>query len=237
MPNPVVAVTAGASIVGGYMSSKAQKDAAAQAAGAQTEAAQLGIEESRRQFDRMQEILQPYTQAGTQAIGRQGAIAGLQGPEAQERFIREIEQSPAFEAVVEQGEQAILQRASATGGIRGGNVQGALAQFRPAMLNQFIDREFQRLSELGRIGQASAAGVGAAGIQTGQDIAGQFTQIGSAQAGEAVARGQANVNLYGDIATGTGTVAGAWPSSTPPDQPPPLTPEQRRIVMETGSMF
>ena len=207
MPNPIVAVTAGSSIVGGYMNSKAQKDAAAQAAGAQTAASEASITESRRQFDRMQEILQPYTQAGQQAIQRQGAIAGLQGPETQAEFIRSIEESPAFESVVEQGEQAILQRASATGGLRGGNVQASLAQFRPAMLNQFIDREFQRLSEIGRVGQASAAGVGAAGIQTGQDIGRQFTQIGSAQAGEAIARGQANVNLYGDIGKGVGIIA------------------------------
>ncbi len=201
---------AGAGLIGGYMSSKAQKDAASEAAGAQTEAARLGIEESRRQFESMQKLLQPYTQAGQQAIQRQGAIAGLQGPEAQEKFIKELESSPLFTSIIEQGEEAILQSASATGGLRGGNVQGALARFRPAMLNEFINREYSRLAEITRIGQASGAGVGAAGIQTGRDIAGLQTGIGSARAGEAIARGQANVNLYGDIEKSIGTVTGAF---------------------------
>lgn len=233
MPNPIVAITAGSSIVGGYMNAKAQKDAASEAAGAQTEAARLSIEESRHQFESMQKLLQPYTQAGQQAIQRQGAIAGLQGPEAQRRFVEELESSPLFQGIVEQGEEAILQRASATGGLRGGNVQGALAEFRPAMLDQFITREYERLGGIAGIGQASAAGVGAAGLQTGRDIGFQQTQIGASRAGEAVARGQANVNLYGNIATAAGTVAGAWPSSAPPS---PLTNEQR-IAMETGRMF
>ncbi|WP_449405980.1 hypothetical protein [Massilia phosphatilytica] len=37
--------------------------------------------------------------------------------------------APRFQALQQQGNDAILANASATGGLRGGNVQGALGQF------------------------------------------------------------------------------------------------------------
>jgi hypothetical protein len=101
----------------------------------------MGIEEQRRQFDEIQKLLSPYVQAGTgaisgfqpfqeagaQAFEQQQALAGLRGPEAQQAAIAQIEQSPFLQAQIRQGEEAMLQRASATGGLRGGNIQAALA--------------------------------------------------------------------------------------------------------------
>jgi hypothetical protein len=75
--------------------------------------------------------------AGGPALQAQMAALGLSGPEAQQEYVAQQEQSPAFQALARQQEEALLQNASATGGLRGGNVQGALAQFRPALLNQF----------------------------------------------------------------------------------------------------
>lgn len=208
MPDPVtMAVVGGTQLVSGYMGAKEQRRAAGEAAGAQVEAARLGTEEQRRQFERIQELLQPYTEAGAGALGGQQALLGLAGPEAQQQAIAGLEGSPIFEALTRQGEEAILQRASATGGLRGGDVQGALAQYRPAMLKQLIESQYSKLGGMAGMGQASAAGVGAAGQATGANIANLLAQAGQAQAGQAIAGGQARASMYGDIGQLIGTGA------------------------------
>jgi hypothetical protein len=196
---------AAATIGTGLLAANAAKSAGETAAGAQTEAAQAGIEEQRRQFDKVQELLAPYVEAGAGGLSGQLALAGVSGPEAEQAQIDRILAGPQYEALVGQGEEALLQQASATGGLRGGNVQGALAQFRPQILSQLIEQQYGRLGGLTGIGQASAAGVGAAGQATGTNIANLLAQQGAAQAGGALARGQANVDLFGNIGGAIGT--------------------------------
>ena len=198
----------GGSIAGGLISSSAQKKAASTAAAAQTQASEAGIAEQRRQFDEITALLQPYVSAGESAIGGQLALAGLEGPEAQQAAITALEQGPQYEALVRQGEEALLQSAAATGGLRGGNVQGALAQFRPQMLSNLIESQYSRLGGLTNVGQASAARQAAAGSAAAGNITNLLQQQGAATAGAALARGQATANLFGDITGTIGTIAG-----------------------------
>lgn len=192
MPDPVTAlVVGGTQVVGGIMQSSAASDAA----GAQTAAAEAGIAEQRRQFDLVQQLLKPYVEAGAPALQQQQALIGLQGAEAQQQAISALEGSPLFQAQVRQGEEALLQRASATGGLRGGNIQAALAQFRPQMLQREIETQYGRLGGLTSLGQQSAAGVGTAGMQTGARVAGLYGDVGAAQAGKELAQGQAFANV------------------------------------------
>lgn len=229
----VAAAVIGSAVVGGVMSSSAQKSAAKTAAGAQTEASQLSVEEQRRQFDEMKKILEPYVSAGTpalqqmasyaevgpQALDKQLAMAGLKGPEAQQMAIAEIEQSPLYQAQVRQGEEAMLQQASATGGLRGGNLQGALAQYRPQMLAAAIENQYNRLGgltsfgagttqNLATIGQASAAGQAAQGMNMAANVGNALMSSGQAQAQAALASGQATANMWGNISGSVGTAAG-----------------------------
>jgi hypothetical protein len=208
MPDPVTAI-AGSTLFGGMM----QADAAESAAGAQAGAAAEGIAEQRRQFDEIQKLLAPYVQAGqgaisgfqpfqeagAQAFEQQQALAGLRGPEAQQAAISQVEQSPFLQAQIQQGEEAMLQRASATGGLRGGNIQAALAQFRPQMLQQAIEQQYGRLGgfagaglgvteQLYRGGQASAANQASAAGTMGSNVANLLQQQGAAQAGGALGR-------------------------------------------------
>ena len=180
MPDPIsAAIGAGASIVGGSMQSRAARSAAS----SQEQAAEAGIAEQARQFDEMRRLLQPYVDVGQPALAAQQAQIGLQGPQAQQAAIEQIAQGPLLQALTRQGEQAMLQNASATGGLRGGNLQGALAQFRPAMLQAALDQQYARLGGLTSLGQQSAAGVGTAGLQTGVNTAALLGQAGAAQAG------------------------------------------------------
>lgn len=204
---PLIA-TIGSAIIGGAMSSKAQKSAAKTAAGAQTAATDASMAEQRRQFDSIQALFRPYVEAGGGALARQLDLVGNNGPEAQQRAIQAIEMGPEFAAMTRQGEEAILQNAAATGGLRGGNVQSALAKFRPEVLSSLLNQQYQRLGGLTQLGQASA-GNQAAGAQTfANNMSQLFTQRGEALAGSALARGQANANMWGNIAGSVGFAAG-----------------------------
>lgn len=231
MPDPtggiltaVVASTAAAGVgsaISGSKASSAAKSAAATQAASQSEA----INEQRRQFDTIRELLSPYIEAGkpdlTQpyigagpgALQAMQGLAGLRGAGEQQAAIEQIKQSAQFQELARQGEEGILQNAAATGGLRGGNVQAALSQFRPALLNQLIESQYGKLAGLTslgstsaenllRLGQASAAGTAAAGQQSAQNIGNLMVGQGQARAGGIT--GAANA-----FAQGVGGVTGA----------------------------
>jgi len=200
------ALTVGGGVVSGIMSSNAQSDAAAQASGAQTEASQASIAEQQRQFNALQKLLSPYVAAGTTALGQQGNLIGLGGNAAQQSAINQLKTSSQFDELNRQGQNSILQNASATGGLRGGNVQGALAQFSPQLLNQLISQQYTNLGGMTSLGQNSAAMTGNAGMQSANAISNQYGQIGAAQAGNSLAQGNAQSQLYNSIGTAFGTL-------------------------------
>jgi hypothetical protein len=203
----IAVAVVGGSVVSGMMASDAQESAASTAAGAQIATSEAGIVEQRRQFDAVQKLLAPYITAGTGAISAQQNLIGLGGATEQQKAIDALQQSPQFQMLQQQGENALLQNASATGGLRGGNLQAALAQFRPQLLSQLIESQYGKLGALSGLGQASAAGQAAAAQQTGSDIATLLGQQGAAQAGSALASGQAQANAWGNVGQSIGNVA------------------------------
>lgn len=186
-------------VVGGITGSKDAAKAQQRAANLQSQAAQMGIEEQRRQFDAMVALMTPYIQTGTQAMGAQGNLIGLGGAATQQAAINELANSPQMAALIGQGENALLQNASATGGLRGGNTQAALAQFRPQLLNELINQRFTQLGGLASMGQSTAVGQGAAGQNMATNIGNLLAQQGAAQAGGALAAGNANRQAFGDL--------------------------------------
>lgn len=148
-------------------------------------------------------------QAGTAATPDQyipavAGVAGVSAADAQQNAINSLIAGPEFQSLVAQGEAGILGNASATGGLRGGNTQGALAQFRPQMLTALINQQLGRYSGVAASGQNAASQQAAAGQNTANSISALLEQQGASQAGAALAQGQAQSNLYGDFATGIG---------------------------------
>jgi hypothetical protein len=135
------------------------------------------------------------------------------GAERQRQAIQGIEQGPLFQELAKQGEQGILQNASATGGLRGGNVQGALAQFRPNLLNQLIEAQYGKLAGLTSLGSGSAQnllGVGqasAAGTAAAQQNAAQ--NIGNLMVGQGQAQAAGQIGAANAFAQGLGGVSSA----------------------------
>jgi hypothetical protein len=236
-------------VFGSITGAKQAGQAAERAATTQAGASDVAIAEQRRQFDEMVKLMSPYAQVGLPAIGgfgtyqaaglgavptlqkfaavgapaleEQQAIAGLLGPERQSQAIAKIEQGAGYQQQAQAGEEAILQRASATGGLRGGNVQAALGQFRPALLQQAIEQQYGRLGGLAatggtyatnlatsgqgateflsRLGQAAAAGQAAGGERSASNIANLLGQQAAATAGGQIAAGNVNRQAFGDI--------------------------------------
>jgi hypothetical protein len=200
MANPIAAV---ASVVtnigGGLLQRNTQRQAAAQASDAQIQGTEAGMNELRTQFSNLQELLRPYVQVGPEALQGQRAIVGLGGPAEEAAQIARIEQSPLFQAQVRQGEEAMLQQASATGGLRGGNIQAALAQFRPGMLQSQIDLQYERLGGLTSLGQRSAAAQAGAGMGLAESLSGLYGDIGASRAGRAMAEQRAQGQFQGGL--------------------------------------
>ncbi|CAB4160732.1 hypothetical protein UFOVP774_14 [uncultured Caudovirales phage] len=187
------------SVVGGITGAKQAGKAAEAAAATQAAAAQAGIDEQKRQFDKLVELMSPYVTAGTGAMAEQQALIGLKGQEAQAAAVAQQEQSPIFQALTQQGENAILQNASATGGLRGGNVQAALSQFRPQVLNSLIEQQYNRLGGFTKLGQASAAGQAESGMASADSIANLLANQGAATAGGQIAKGNVVRQSFGDL--------------------------------------
>lgn len=205
---PAAAVV-GAAVVGSAIASRNSAKAAGKAADAQTEASQAGIDEQRRQFDKLTQLLSPYAKAGSGSLIAQQNLLGLKGPEMQRAAIANIEKSPYFQATAQQGENAILQNASATGSLRGGNTQGALAQFRPQLLNQLVQQQYQNLGGITSLGQNAAAQTGNAGMQSAGNIGNLLAQQGQAQAGGYIGQANAQNQLVSNLIGIGGAAYGA----------------------------
>ena len=196
-------------VIGGITGAKQQGESAERAAGIQAGASEAGIAENRRQFDELVRLMSPFVTQGTQAFGAQGDLVGLGGSVAQQDAIRALEGSPQFTSLIQQGENALLQNASATGGLRGGNIQSALAQFRPQILSSLIESQYNKLGGLSQMGQAAAAGQASAGMQSAGTVSDLLAQQGAARAGGVLGQGSVVRQTFQDMLGIAATAAGA----------------------------
>jgi len=171
-------ISAGASILSGIAGGKG----ASKAAKVQAKAYQQGIDEQRRQFDITQGNFQPFLEAGTGALSGVGDLLGLNGGTVQSSAIDALKASPGFTSLFDTGADTILQNASATGGLRGGNTQNSLAQFGSGLLAQTIQQQLGNLGGLVGVGSGAAGSLGSLGQNNANSIAQLLGQKGSAQA-------------------------------------------------------
>jgi hypothetical protein len=206
--------SAAVTAVGGYMSARSKASAAAKAAGQQEAAYNRGLDEQNQKLEDIRDLLNPYTELGKKALESQGNLIGLGTPEQQRQAISNIEQGPQFQAMQQQGENSLLQNASATGGLRGGNIEGALAQFRPSLLSSLIQQQFSQLGGLSGQGLQASNALSGFTQNTGNNKSQLFGQIGAAQSGATLAQGAANAapwQMASDI--GSSYLGGAIGSS------------------------
>lgn len=211
-------IAAGSSILSGVLGGKGAKKAAKIQAAAQDRATQA----QQQQFNQIQANEAPFLQAGTGALGGLQGLLGLKGNEAQGSAIDLLKASPLFQSQYGTGIDSILQAASATGGLRGGNVNNSLAQFGSGLLSQVIQNQIGNLGGLVSVGQNAGAGLASAGTNFANNMSNIALQGGNSQASSILGRGAITNNTINDLSkilqnvVGGGMKGGTTPSPSYP---------------------
>lgn len=215
------------SLIGSIFGGGSAKKNAQKASEAQVAAANTAIGDLRRQFDATQANLAPWLSAGNSALSEQMKILGLgplpgmvsgygggtfniDGSEAtpvdrygeQAAAIANLKNSPLYSSIYNNGEEAILANASATGGLRGGNTQNSLARFGGDTLSGVLGQYLAQLGGLSGTGNQTATNIGQFGANTADQVSGLQVGIGNAQAGNYLARGRIDQGIWRE--------AGSW---------------------------
>lgn len=148
-------------------------------------------------------VYTPYGPAGQQqGAGGSSAIDALKN-------------SPLYQSLYHNGEQAILANASATGGLRGGNAETSLYNLGNNTLAQVYQQQLANLGSLSSLGENAAAGVGNGQLLAGQAASGGI--IGSANANNQIAQSIAGIpSVFGNpqVLNAFGFGGGINPTST-----------------------
>ena len=145
-------------------------------------------------FDRGIAGFQPFQQAGTEALNPLSALSGARGQDA---FNQAYVDSPYVNFLREQGERSVLGNASATGGLRGGDVMKELTRFGQGLAGQGIQQQIGNLQFLTGQGMNAAQGIGQLSGQ-------QATAMATAQQNAAnMLTGQSNLAAQQQANTGS----------------------------------
>lgn len=189
----------GLGLVSSIFAGNAAKKGADKAAQLQYDAAMRGIDESRRQYDTTRTDFMPWLDAGRGALGQQGNLLGLNGGGVQADAIEALRNSPWYQSMFRNGQETLLANASASGGLRGGNLQGASMDFGADLLASAIDRQLAQLGGLSGQGMQATGNVANFGQANTQNIIQGLNAGASAQAGAALTRGGINAGIWNNI--------------------------------------
>lgn len=184
------------SAIGGLLGGGSQKKAINKATKAQTEAMNKAIAEQQRQFDLTRADFAPWQAEGKTGLAQLGDLVGTHGAEAQGSAIEALKASPFYQSLFRTGEEAVLQNASATGGLRGGNTERSLADFGSDTLMATIERQLSSLGGLAGMGMGATESVANFGAGKANAVSGLLKDIGSAKASGALAKGGINAQMW-----------------------------------------
>lgn len=148
------------------------------------------LQAQREQLDYLKGVQEPVLNLRNRALPQLYGFYDPTNPQGQQQFIDQAEASPFYQRQREVGEQAILRNQAATGGLRSGGTQQALAGFNADLLNRTVN---QNLQGLGSFAQTP--------IETSQ-ISNVLGQMGQTQAQGYQAQAQANQGALGNLLGG-----------------------------------
>lgn len=164
-------------VIGGSDNAKAVKNASK----AQQAGIQKAIDEQQREYDLSRSDFMPWMTAGKTALGDIGDLLGINGADKAQAAIAALKDSPVYQSLFDNGQEAVLQNASATGGIRGGNTETGLADFGRDTLASVIQNQLANLGGLAGSGSNATGAVSALGAHTADNISSGLTSIGNSQ--------------------------------------------------------
>jgi hypothetical protein len=200
---PVALIAAGVSAVGAIggatIGAISSKNAAKSAANSQAQA--LAYQQQKDAETAKNNA--PFISSGQSAIGQQADLAGANGASAQQLAINGVQAGPLYQSMYRNGQEAVLQNASATGGLRGGNTQHSLADFGADTLARAIQQQIGNLSGISTLGANAAAGQASYNSNSVAQASQAYTNQGNAAAAGAFGQGAA-------LSNGINGVAGAF---------------------------
>lgn len=146
--------------------------------------------------------LQPYNEQGQKANAMLMDFLGANGPEAQAAAFAAYENSPGQQHIIDQGQEALIASAAATGQLGSANTKKALLQFAIGEANKNFDTRMGQLGSVADRGLAAAQGISGASMQG----AGLYAGIGEGRARTAETAGLAiaDVNQAGMATSAAG---------------------------------
>lgn len=173
------------------------------AVGKANAATQLGITNAKgdlnAQLAASQGRLDTYETAGTDALSQIRGILGLNGNDAQAASVAALQNSPLFKSLMRGGQDILLNNASATGGLRGGNFERGLADFSSDTLAQTIQQMIGNWSGLSTAGQNATEFGAGLGQNNANMLAGLDTGSGQSNAGAILGKQSIDNNLFSGI--------------------------------------
>ena len=218
MPDPVTGVTAGATLVGGAMGSRASKKASQ----AQERAAAESTALQREMFERQIELQEPFRQAGMAGQNELMRLLGIGGDATRAGYgelarpfgMEQFQVEPGYGFRLSEGMKALDRTAAARGGLLSGATLKAAQRYGQDLASQEYQNAFNRyqieraarlapLQSLFGAGQTTAQQMGQAGQQfgamAGENMMGGANARASGYVGAANAWNQAlggATNLY-----------------------------------------
>lgn len=197
------AVAAGATV---YASNK-QSAAAKNAAKTSKNATDATIAEQQREFDQTQANLAPWLKTGTSALNQLSTIEGLNGQPAD---YSAFYNSPDYQFVLQQEQQALDRDAAAHGSLYSGGHEADTLRFGQGLAAQQFGNYYNRLAGLAGVGQTTANQLGV----FGQNMANQYGQAqmfnAQNQMGSIYDRANAQSNMANNLANIGGNLAGQF---------------------------
>lgn len=145
----------------------------------------------------------PYIAGGLEASDQTNRLLGigdhltgtasnpLSAQQQQTGALAALKDSPLFKSVFNTGQEAVLQNAAATGGVRGGNVQNALAENGENTFASVLQNYLAQLGGVAGQGLSASSGLANLGANNAQSLGNLFQASGASNAGAIL--GQQNV--------------------------------------------
>lgn len=182
--------------LGSLLGNRSLKKGSRRAEAAILAASEKAIAENQRQFGVTQANFEPFLQAGRSALGAQGDLMGINGTPQQQTAIDALKASPLYQSIFRNGEETLLQNGSATGGMRGGNMQRGLADFGADTLSSVIQQQLAQLGGMSGMGLGATGDLGRFGAANAGALSNLYGVQGSARAGGALQRAAINSSSW-----------------------------------------
>ena len=165
--------------IDGKKQTKATTNATTQAANQVNAGYQSAINAGNQQYNTTAGNLAPWLISGQLANAQQGNLVGLNGGAQQQAAIDQLKASPLYTSLFNNGQNAILANASATGGLRGGNTERSLYGLGNDTLAQLIQSQLGNLGGISALGAQTGTGLGALGAANTSSIQSLLGSIGA----------------------------------------------------------